>query len=186
MNNFEKGPFDGDAANTDLPPQLDAMGPESIEGVELSPEEAAQVATWLEVLRDPAVLDGVAAVTRTLLNLGLTLADFLPGGLGDAISDIPAGVLKVTGPVIKALTGLNPDLTPAISKKLAVTAEGGLAPLEAATGGTLPTYGFLAFTQFKRQDLGLIKGAFRKIKALRSGDSSDAAIHDAARVFTSK
>ena len=88
--------------------------------------------------KDKKVKEGTAAFTRTVLNLGISLADFIPGGPGEVLD-----VIAVIGKTIKHKSGeeINPakismDLTPDVPTWIAWTSE---AP-EIVSGGLWPSY----------------------------------------------
>lgn len=93
------------------------------------------------ILVDPTVREGWEALLRTLANLGITIADFAPGGLGEVGSltaDTMKGVARVTG--LKKL-----DLTKDVSVAIAVGSE--LA--EIPTAGAAPSHAVESLMQFR-------------------------------------
>ncbi len=145
---------------------------ETITPNEILPEGEARSALsqslWRELLACPEVVPGIQALVRTLANAGVTVADVIPGA-GDTVS-WSADMLKFAAPVLMKIGLPNLDLTPTVSKKVAVISE----LVEIPTAGLFISHGIETLLQLRRQDWGLIKSAavairdvLRERKALR-------------------
>lgn len=119
---------------------------------------------------DPNVRQGAAAFSRTILNLGISLADFVPGGPGE-ILDVIATIAKT----IKRIPGQKPDpskisfdLTPDVPTWVAWAAE---AP-EVITNGVWPSYAIPTGLQMIRDVPRITEGAKQAVCILK-GEVAD-------------
>lgn len=102
-----------------------------------------------EMLKDEDIKEALNGLKRALLNIGISIADFIPG-IGDAIS-IGADVAKLT----------EFDLTPDVSKAVAW----GTELLEPAFAGSLPSHAIETAGQLKA-DIPRIKKGLAKAKKI--------------------
>jgi hypothetical protein len=127
---------------------------------------------WKVMWADKDVRESLKATARALLNVGISIADFVPV-IGDAIS-LLADAAKWT----------QFDLTPNVSKEIAVGSEG----LELLSGGFLPTHAIETILQI-RHDAPQIKKGLKRTKKIWTAHEKaikSKRVADAAAVFDSK
>jgi len=123
-----------------------------------------------KMVQDEKVRTALVALTRTLLNIGISVVDVIPG-IGEVVS-IGADLAKLT----------KFDLTPDVSKGIAWGSE----ILELFTGGTFPTH--VIETTFQViKDIPRIKVGLKKAKEIWSAHRAvvkSEKVQKAAAVFT--
>jgi hypothetical protein len=129
--------------------------PPVIESPSIIAEEMILKSRWERLSADPRVLKGMQALARTLANAGITIADIVPGA-GDILS-WSADVLKFIGPHLNRFGIPNLDLTPTVSKKVAITTE----LFEFGTFGITATHIIETLLQLTREDWKNIKEALK-------------------------
>ena len=120
--------------------------------------------------KDPIVKEGAAAFTRTILNTGISLADFIPGGIGELLDGI-----AIFGKTIKRKSGEKPDsskismdLTPDVPSWVLWIVE---AP-EFISGGAWPSYLIPTVLQGIKDVPRIIEGTKQAIKIVK-GETED-------------
>jgi hypothetical protein len=123
-----------------------------------------------DLKKDPKVQEGAVAFTRTILNTGISLADFIPGGFGE-ILDFTATVAKT----FKRKSGEKPDsskisidLTPDVPTWVLWVLE---AP-EIPTMGAWPSYLIPTIYQGIYDVPKIIEGTKQAIKIVK-GETDD-------------
>jgi hypothetical protein len=122
-----------------------------------------------KMVQDEKVRTALVALTRTLLNIGISVIDLIPG-IGEVVS-IGADLAKLT----------KFDLTPDVSKGIAWGSE----ILELFTGGVLPTHAIETTFQVIK-DIPRIKVGLKKAKEIWSAHQAvvkSKKVQDAAAVF---
>lgn len=139
------------------------------------------------VLRDRKCQGAVAACFRTIMNTGITAADFVPG-IGEVVSG-GADFLKVLRRSMKKV-GVDPsflDLTPDVSLRIALGSE----VLEFGTGGLAPTHAIEGTMQLRKDIPRIKEGAKRfmeiwkgkRIKEATDYGANKTEINQALKVF---
>jgi len=130
------------------------------------------------ILKDSKCREAYQAITRTLINAGITATDLIPGA-GEAVEGLILG-LKVT-PKIKEIllkyvkdpknSAKHLDLTPDISISQQFMITSATAPVEFLSGGTIPSYLINTLWQL-RADIknGRFEGARDAIRVLMTGE----------------
>ena len=127
--------------------------------------------------KDPTIKQAAIAAGRTLLNLGISAADFIPGGVGE-IADGLATVAKT----IQRAPGEKPDpskfsvdLTPDVP-----TMAPWLSQLpEFFTGGAFPSYAIPTAMQL-RHDIPLMVEGVRQARTMLKQESDDYQANEAS------
>jgi hypothetical protein len=115
-----------------------------------------QIDRYRQIVKDEKVREAAKAAARTAINIGITIADFVPA-VGDAAS-WAADALKFS----------KYDLTPNVSKTIAIGSEA----IEAMTGGVAPSHAVEGLLQL-RHDVPKMREGFAQLKGLWSSEQED-------------
>lgn len=128
-----------------------------------------EVTRWQEIIKDPKVRQAATAAMRTLANIGISFADAVPfaGEVPSWLADLG----KFTDRWAQVI-GLSTDLTPDVSKEVAVGSE----ILEAYSGTAFPSHAFETTLQIKADWPRIVEG-FKRLKELWSKEQADYRAH---------
>lgn len=176
------------------------VSPESIEKVINSLDNASKLTIserFKFIMNDPKCKESYEALSRTLINTGISAVDIFPVA-GDAAEGVVLG-LKISPWIKGQLANLvkNPkklekhfDLTPDISAGQAMALSAATAPVEFLGGGTVPTYLINTLWQLKADIQNKrFDGAVDSMKVLFTGTldkmtpENNARLDSARKVF---
>lgn len=168
---------------------MENKSPEIIKSEKSNTGKVIEFSRKMSVLsQDPKVKEAGTAFIRTILNLGVSGADFIPGGLGE-ILDVIASIAKV----VKRVPGEKPDpsklridLTPDVPAWLPWLSQ---IP-EVVTGGAFPSYLVPTLVQMWHDVPRIIEGCNQAKEILKEekGDylANKANIDNAIETFNPK
>ena len=116
-----------------------------------------KVSRVVELYKDPTVRDAAKALLRTVLNVGISIVDAVPG-IGDFISWL-ADAGKISSKT---------DLTPDVSKFAAWGSEA----LELGSMGFFPSHAVETVLQYRHDHARLAEG-WRRVKEILSSEQRD-------------
>jgi hypothetical protein len=189
------------AKRPDVPPEIPAepgpgagfeveATPGRLEAERMTGEDIVLESKWrrlIDAMTDPEVKRAAGAAFRTIANAGIAALDMIPVA-GDTAS-LSADALKYAKYIKyfgRKLKLDKLDLTPAVSRKIALGSEAA----EFATVGFLPTHAIEGFLQLKRQDWGLMKNGLKRAREILSGEQQryrqNPEIEEAVQTFLPK
>ncbi|MDD3999086.1 MAG: hypothetical protein PHR98_03255 [Candidatus Shapirobacteria bacterium] len=117
---------------------------------------------------DPKVKEGVVAFVRTILNVGISIADAAPGGVGEILDAVALIGKKIREKnKDKSQTG-GFDLTPDVPAWVNVLANAGEIP----TGGVFPSYAIPTVFQLSRDIPRMVEG-FNQARSILKNEQVD-------------
>lgn len=128
-----------------------------------------EVTRWQEIIKDPKVRQAATAALRTLANIGISFADAVP--VAGEVPSWLADLGKFTDRWARVI-GLSTDLTPDVSKQVAVGSE----MLEAYSGTAFPSHAIETTLQIKADWPRLVEG-LNRFKELWSEERADYHAH---------
>jgi hypothetical protein len=124
-------------------------------------------AKWKRLITNKDIHKGVAALIRTVANVGISFADKVPVA-GEVVS-WGADAWKFVTPALKKLGLPELDLTPSVKKWEAVTTEAA----EFIGFGAMPTHWVETIMQLKREDLPALKAALEAYRQIMAAEKTE-------------